>query len=564
MTTVGLLGGSVALDAVRSALSDTAAGTVTVDPDAVGQVDVATIAGAVGSADFDRATSRARETRTPLVSIELGGVGGEPVAGVEASVSGYAPGTACYRCLNERISAAGPETDGGGYETSTARFAGAVAGRELAALVSGKESALLGGVIEVPHAHRRVLPIPYCECGDPSASELRRHEEDRSLEESISMAEVAFDDRLGPITSIGEAESFPVPYYLATLAETPFSDGDAPEHAAGVGLDWDPAFMKALGEAMERYSAAIYRDAEFGTDPENPIRAERFVRPEWPDADSVSRWHTAEHLETGETVQLPGELVVFPPVERTIRPAITTGLGFGNGGADALLSALYEVIERDAAMLAWYSTYEPMGLAVDEEGYRTLAARAKSEGLDATALLLTQDIDVPVVAACVHRDGEWPRFAAGSAADLDPAAAARGALEEAIQNWLELRRMGADRAESEGGAIGTHAAFPEQTREFVSPETTIPANSVGPAEPPDGGDGLDELTARVRDAGLDAYAARLTPRDVEFMGFEAVRVVIPSAQPLFTGEPYFGERARTVPESLGFEPRLGRTYHPFP
>ena len=48
------------------------------------------------------------------------------------------------------------------------------------------------------------------------------------------------------------------------------------------------------------------------------------------------------------------------------------------------------------------------------------------------------------------------------------------------------------------------------------------------------------------------------------MGFEAVRVVIPSAQPLFTGDPYFGERSRRVPESLGFEPDLDREYHPFP
>jgi len=107
---------------------------------------------------------------------------------------------------------------------------------------------------------------------------------------------------------------------------------------------------------------------------------------------------------------LPAELVVFPPPERTIRPSITTGLGLGNGGVDALCSGLYEVIERDATMLSWYSTYEPMGLAVDNEDYRTLKNRAKSEGLSTTALLCTQDVDVPVVAACVHRRGAWAPF----------------------------------------------------------------------------------------------------------------------------------------------------------
>ncbi len=549
--------------AVQAALEDTKAVPTAVDPESIGRTDVAVIAASVGADAFETATRQAQERQTPLISVELGGIGGVPVTGVDAAVSGAAPETACYECLRQRVAAGDPDRGSADIDESTARFAGAVAGRELATLVSGGQSPLLGGVIEIPYAQRRILPVPYCACADSGSDELRRHHEDRALDESISLAEVAFDERVGPITSIGEAESFPVPYYLATLADTPFSDADAPEHAAGVGLDWDPAFMKALGEALERYSAAVYRTDGFETDPETPIEQDRFVAPDG-SSGSVTYWHDAEALSSGQKIQLPAELVVFPPPERTIRPAITTGLGFGNGGADAICSGLYEVIERDASMIAWYSTYEPMGLSVDDEAYETLANRAKSEGLEATAVLLTQDIDVPVVAACVHRDGEWPRFAAGSSAHLDPAAAARGALEEAIQNWLELQRMGPDRASEEGGAIGTHAEFPEPARAFVDPETTIPATSVGPTEIPTGASELDELVDRVSDAGVDAYAARVTPRDIETMGFEAVRVVVPSAQPLFTGEPYFGERARTVPDSLGFEPRLDRTYHPFP
>ena len=564
MTTVGLLGDGPAVESIRASLEDTTADSTAIDPAVVEQVDIAVVAEAVGADAFERANDAASGSKTPLVCVELGGVGGVAVDGVDAAVSGYAPGTACHDCLRQRVAAGDPETDEGTYDASTARFAGALARRELAELVAGRQSVIVGGVVELPHTQRRVLPVPYCGCGVTGTNELRRHDEDRPLEESIAMAEVAFDDRIGPISSVGEAESFPVPYYLATLADTPFSDADVPEHAAGVGIDWDPAFMKALGEALERYSAAIYRDDEFVTDPDSAVSVDRFVTPDPDEAGPVSRWHEGEHLATGESVQLPAELVVFPPPERTIRPAITTGLGFGNGGVDSICSGLYEVIERDAAMLAWYSTYEPMGLAVDDEGYRTLVNRAKSEGLETTALLCTQDVDVPVVAVCVHREGEWPRFAAGSAADFDPNAAARGALEEALQNWLELRRMGRGQAKSESGAIGTHAAFPDAAREFVDPETTVPADGVGPSDPPEGRPELDQLVGEVRKAGLDPYAARLTPRDIESMGFEAVRVLIPSAQPLFTGDPYFGERARTVPESLGFEADHDRTYHPFP
>ena len=566
MTTVGLLGDSVALEAIRAALTDTRSETTAtaVDPAAVGQTDVTVVAASTETPIFERVGSQALETGTPLISVELGGIGGQAVSGVDAAISGHAPGTACYTCLRERVTASDPDTDDAGCDDSTARLAGAIAGSELTALVEGDQSSLLGGVIELPYTQRRLLPVPYCGCDSEDGADprLRRTNERRSLEESVTMAEVAFDQRIGPIASVGEAESFPVPYYLATLSGTPFSDADAPKHAAGVGLDWDPAFMKALGESLERYSAAIYRTASFETAPEAPVSPDRFVDADWMDSD-VTYWHKAEHLQTGERVHVPASLTVFPPPERTIRPAITTGLGLGNGGVDSLCSGLYEVLERDAAMLAWYSTYEPMALAVEDEGYRTLARRAHSEGLEATALLLTQDVDVPVVAVCVHREDGWPKFAAGSAADLDPEAAARGALEEAIQNWLELRRMGREDATEEGN-IGVHAELPDSVRSFITPDTTIPAADVGPSESPSGSSELEALIDRVEDAGLDAYGARLTPRDVETIGFEAIRVLIPSAQPLFTGDPYFGDRARTVPESLGFEPRLDRMAHPFP
>lgn len=574
MTVVGVFGDGPATEAVRAALEDTDASVRplddpsegTFDADSESDLDVVVVVGHV-SESFDAFVDGIREAGTPLVVVELGGVGGTPVSGVEAAISGWTPDTACYDCLCGRVAAGEPATEDGACDESTARFAGAVAGRELARLVDGDESTLLGSVVEVPHVERRVLPLPYCDCssGDSTGSSLRRDHDPRSLDEALSRAEVALDDRLGPVAEVGEVESFPVPYYLATLADAPFSDGDVPSHAAGVGANWDPAFMRALGEALERYSAAVYRASDFDATPANPIPPGRFVQPGGADeTDAVDAWVDAEHLDTGETVQLPAETVVFPPPERRIRPAITTGLGLGNDGLEALRSGLYEVIERDAAMLSWYSTYDPLGLDVADDTYGTIANRARSEGLESTALLLTQDVDVPVVAACVHRDGDWPRFAAGSAADLDPAAAAVAALTEALQNWLELRRMGPDRAAEATGEIGHYASFPEAARTFVESETTVPATSVGPDDPVDGRAEFEALVERVGSAGLDPYGARVTPRDVANLGFEAVRVVVPAAQPLFTGDPYFGDRARTVPEQLGFEPRLDGDPHPFP
>jgi ribosomal protein S12 methylthiotransferase accessory factor len=574
---VGLVGDGPGAAAVHDAVAPVADSVTSIEPGAVGNVGLAVVVGPVDDGAFAETNGRARATGTPWLAVELGGVGGYPVEGLDAAVSGFAPGEGCFDCLAARVAANDGGTNDAPVATNAAdedaRFAGALAGRETVRLLRGQPSPVLGGVIEVPHAQRRFLPVPDCDCAGPRSRELDRSHEPRDLDAALGAAERALDPRVGVVNEVGEVESFPAPYYLATLADTTgFSDAGASQKAAGVAAGWDAAFMKALGEGLERYAAGVYRTSRFDRSPPAEttgcVSPARFVRPDsFGDADPTNpiRWADGEHLASGTQVKLPAEFVVFPPPTVRHRPAITTGLGLGNGGVEALLSGLYEVVERDAAMLAWYSTFDPLGLTVDDDRYRELAGRARAEGLEATALLLTQDVDVPVVAACLHRDsGSWPRFAAGMAADLDPRAAAADALEEALQNWLELRGMGREEANAESGAVGSYAEFPPAARAFVTPNSTVPAASVGPDGSYDGDAELDALVSRVTDAGLDPYAARLTPRDLDALGFEAVRVLVPSAQPLFTDDAYFGERAERVPRELGFEPRLDRDHHPFP
>jgi ribosomal protein S12 methylthiotransferase accessory factor len=577
--TVGLVGTGPTIEAVAAALADVRAETVECGPQQVGTADFAVVADDVGRDVFAEVNRTARETGTPWLAVELGGLGGRALSEVDAAVAGFAPATACWECLGTRVAAnlgeeaADAATDSD-PDPATARFAGALAGREAATLLSGGESRVLGGVIEVPYAERTFLPVPGCEvCGHAeSHSGLDREFRETDLEEALSRAEQAVDERVGVVSSIGEAESFPAPYYLANVTDTTgFSDAQAAEQAAGVSDDWNEALMKALGEALERYGAGVYRASDFETasapELKTAIAPSEFVRPEgWPDFSSEDEiaWVGGEELRTGEEVYLPAEFVQFPPPEARYKPAITTGLGLGSSTVEALLSGLYETVERDATMLAWYSTFDPLGLSVESEQFDALRSRARAENLNVTALLVTQDVDVPVVAVAVHRDGEWPRFAVGSDADLNPDAAAESALAEALQNWMELRSMGEDDAEDADGAIGRYADFPEAARAFVSPETTVPSASVGPDEALSGDAELDAVLARLADENLPAYAALLTPCDVARLGFEAVRVLVPDAQPLFTGDAFFGERAREVPSSLGFEFRPDREQHPYP
>jgi ribosomal protein S12 methylthiotransferase accessory factor len=565
---VGLVGSGPAFEAARAAFEDIDA-VVTTGEDALSETDLAVVVGPTGSESFTQADEAARR----LVACEIGGVGGHAFADIDAAVSVFTSASARFSDLSRRIASTTDETESRpSGDRSAVRFAGAVAGRRSVRLLTGER--LGGTVVEVPGTERQLLPVP-----DGSRDRtLDRSWQSAPLEDALDRAERAVDDRVGPLTQVGERESFPIPYYLAGTADTTtYSDARAAAFAAGADADWDRAFMKALGEGLERYCAGVYRQSEFVVAPERnrakPVSPARFARPEdYRHVDSEERipWVEGEHLATGEQVSLPAEFVHYPPPEERHKPAITTGLGLGNSGAEALLSGLYEVIERDATMLAWYSTFEPLGLDIDDDRFAMLVKRARAEELTVTPLLVTQDVDIPVVAVAVHRDpghgseAAWPRFAMGSGANLDPVTAARSALAEALQNWMELRGMGPEQAADEKAAIGDYADFPRHAQRFVDVDATVPASSVGPDPLPEGQAELAAAVDRVTDAGLDAYAARTTTRDVADLGFEAVRVLIPEAQPLFTGDPFFAERAETVPRELGFEPQLEKKYHPYP
>ncbi|WP_136689909.1 YcaO-like family protein [Halorhabdus amylolytica] len=570
--TVGIAGSGPAVEAIEAALSDVDVRAERREALDVGAFELGIVVDVAGSTAFERVNDVARETNAPWIAVELGGVGGVPV--VDAAITGFDGTGGCYACLETRVRSNVDPTEQPteAPRPTTARYAGAIAGRAAAGFLDDGTDGpdVFGHVIEIPHERRRLLAVPHCGCGTEPTRKVERTTASRGVEESLALAERGIDDRVGIVREVGEIHSYPLPYYLARSADTgDFSDATAPSQAAGVALDWDEAFMRALGEAYERYAAGVYRTETFRKASyerfDTAVPPASFVTPSPPDRDRTRLWIDGENLTTGQSVQLPASLVLYPPPGEDVRPATTTGLGFGNANVEALLSGLYEVLERDAAMLAWYSTFEPLGLAVEDERFETLVSRLEAEGLSVSTLLLTQDVDVPVVACAVHRDdGEWPRFAIGSSADLDPAAAARSALTEATQNWLELGRMGPDRANEAGGAIGEYADFPDEVRSFVDPGSVVPAGDVGADPVPTGEAELTTLIERVIDADMTPYGARLTTRDLAMLGFEAVRVLVPEAQPLFLGEPYFGDRLDTVPDELGFESRPDRAFHPFP
>jgi len=214
-------------------------------------------------------------------------------------------------------------------------------------------------------------------------------------------------------------------------------------------------------------------------------------------------------------------------------------------------------------MTSWYSTADPLGIEVDDEGFAELEKRARTESLSVTRSSSRPTSTCPSSrSACIAR-ATGPASRRGRAPTSIPPPRPGARSRRRSRTGPNSGRWVPTRPQKQGAAIGRHADFPAETRAFFDADATVPAESLGEPEL-SGGDELAAVVDRAEAVGLEPYVARTTTRDLAALGFEAVRVLVPGAQPLFTGDPFFGDRARDVPRSMGFEPDLEKAYHPFP
>lgn len=129
--------------------------------------------------------------------------------------------------------------------------------------------------------------------------------------------------------------------------------------------------------------------------------------------------------------------VAGPDVERAVRPS-TTGLASGNTCAEAIVSALCEVIERDAAsrFLAGKSCPQVDLSSVTSQPERQLLELYEKVGVDVLAIELLSGSPAYAYFVLVRGEVSWgpPILAAGQGAGTDSSLALRRALLESAQS----------------------------------------------------------------------------------------------------------------------------------
>lgn len=166
--------------------------------------------------------------------------------------------------------------------------------------------------------------------------------------------------------------------------------------SSGKGTSEDDAARGAIYEAYERWAAEELRVAPSLDDDAigDVLRVSRG------DCGAGTRWVRGTELLTGEPCAVPVDHVLFPAVSNS--PTTTNGLAAGVTFADALNSALFEIIERDAIFAAGLIS-RSRRMSID----CPLARVFTEADVDIALFRVQSPLDVPVVMA-LARDRRYP------------------------------------------------------------------------------------------------------------------------------------------------------------
>jgi ribosomal protein S12 methylthiotransferase accessory factor len=339
------------------------------------------------------------------------------------------------------------------------------------------------------------------------------------------------------------------------------------DHTGGCHWDRDLALAAALGEAVERYSAAYVPEArlitasaaKLGPEAVDPNRFALFndvqyAIEEFPfrrfQRQTRLRWVEGFALPDGERAYLPAQLAYLHRAaddEEPIAYSTSNGVACSTTLADAVLAGLFELVERDAFMLAWYNrlslprlTFE-FDAALSELVQRFFAPA----GLRYSLIDLSVFFDIPAVLGVVHGPpGQLGALGVGAGCAATVQEAARKALSESFSVRRWARDMAFDNPErrphspSEICTFDDHILFyaeepnAEHAAFLDSSDVSRETSEIPPLEGTTARQQIEAICDRLARKCVTAYAVDVTAPDVRSAGLRVARVIAPELCPL--------------------------------
>jgi ribosomal protein S12 methylthiotransferase accessory factor len=336
---------------------------------------------------------------------------------------------------------------------------------------------------------------------------------------------------------------------------------------AGGDIDAEIAWVRSVAEAAERYSSMVFTDDDFVVASANEIGASaldlstipRCSESELsdplcplrlPDPSLPIRWMRGISLMTQEEKLIPAILVYLylrPSPEERFWLGISTGVAAHTNPVSAMLSAICEVIERDAIALTWLGRLplariesgDEVGEAAREFRDRLSRSRVQQTFFDATT-----DIGVPTIFSVQLTEGH-PRcqLYLSCATAMDATAAYVKAIREAApsRTVMDVERerptnIADFRHLTHGADYYGRGGHNEDFDFLLKNDRRTTLNGVGAralcAPGATEEQQLRAIVGRLAELGMDAYVVDLTTDEVRDAGLWVVRVVVPQLLPI--------------------------------
>lgn len=356
----------------------------------------------------------------------------------------------------------------------------------------------------------------------------------------------------------------PVSLYRARVGNGPvWCRGATPFCLDGAGADMndDLAQLKATAEALEHYAAAVVDDtrlkwcrgrdfSNMALDLETLPRCRRSEQGRSnyglasPSMDREMPWVQALRLSDLRTVWVPAAMVFLrdlgiPREERSWLPS-STGCAAHSTMEEAILGGLVECIERDGAALSWLTHTPLRSVTIDPLARYDSVLTRLVDAIEVSSIKVelfdaTSDIGLPIIFALSSgASPDYRRNVVSVACHVDARIAARKALLESVQMQVMLRLAPpaptdpTDFTRITDGPMFMTDPLRDAAFQFLGTDSTLRLSDVGTAC----SGGVPAVVRRLAALNIEAYAVDLTTSELIAAGLRAVRVLVPSLQPL--------------------------------
>lgn len=389
------------------------------------------------------------------------------------------------------------------------------------------------------------------------------------------------------------------------------TDGDLVEtrgRASGSSLVFEESLSKAIGELLERYFFLIYRKSELirasiadlerqGKHFLNPFLVSQFSdvqKARFPnrnfDRESTFYWARGHSVTLNREALIPAQLIFWNFIQAREEPVLMHTTTNGEAGMfsrdEAILSGLYELIEREAFLAYWLNNLAPpqIDLApIRKKELRKLIDDCETGDLEVRILETTADLGARSFVAAVLGKGSGPAVSIGGGCGADEEEAIYRALVEAVNtyHWSFVRSAHSlpDSFEPffspvnqlERVLLWANPAM-RQKFDFFLDRKVMPLNYAPPCPGDNPRKRLDDLLERFSAKGkaFEVFMYEAESAVLDRLGYRVVKTFVPGMIPLYLTEHYIPLASKRIAElgkylsgGQNIE-RINSLPHPFP